>query len=196
MSFHEIKYSVGKPKRKINWALFISVISVCLSLFSFFFQNLRTTHLLKICMSSGIDENDLLTDTTNSQGDIIQSFQAVLHNYGNKYEAILQARIYYSYDSIPEHGFYKEVGEPFVIKPGEAILKKYADTQSVKFLLNELPPDNKPTFNVFFEFLLTGNNGELFKKYMYITNINIDTVNADLDYSRKYTSIKCDELVN
>ena len=73
-------------------------------------------------MSNDIDEEDLLSDTTDSQGNVIQSFQAVLHNYGNRHEAILQTKIHYSYDSIPEHGFYKEVGEPFVIKPGEAIL--------------------------------------------------------------------------
>jgi hypothetical protein len=145
-------------------------------------------------MTNDIDEKDLLNDTTDNLGNVVQSFQAVVHNYGNKHEAILQTKIYYSSDSIPEHGFYKDIGEPYVIKPGEAILKQYRDTQTMKFLLSELPRDKKPVFHVFFEFLLTGSKGELFKKYMYVTNVNIDTINADLDYSKKYSSVKCNEL--
>ncbi|MFT3911429.1 MAG: hypothetical protein QM737_18545 [Ferruginibacter sp.] len=149
--------------RPINWGIFISIISLAISLFTFYFSNVRVSHSLKAILAPNYFHE--------SQSDTIEiHYRGIFQNYGNRPETILRSRHFFltpKNDSV----CYNTSDTSFIIKPGEIILKDYITNFFIDSCQKKCFQDG--AYSEIITFDLLGKNGRVTSVNILLGNYNL-----------------------
>ena len=101
----------------LNPSLIISVISLLISLFTFYLNNIRVVHSLKVTY--------LLGNCYKENNRLLINFKAFFQNTGNKTEALISTFVFFDSKNISDF-FNQHVDTAFLIKPGDDVIRNYS----------------------------------------------------------------------